>query len=159
MVNLTYSSKGTFDSSGKIDVTLAIPKEEIENKYFFEPKFNLSKKINDKQINAIFCQMTLADGLGTELNCDSYDYNLILETKNLMSLEHSVPFDTNLEDSLFLLYHDNTFNPDDVKLIFEKIEILYEMARGGIPSIEIEELKGKAPLQPKKLGLGVIVKS
>ncbi len=159
MVDLTYSSKGTFDSNGIISAEIAIPKEDLNNRYEFLHDYNISKKVfGGIQINAVFMHMKLTIDSGVILNSKTFEVERTIDANELTPYDKSVPFDANLEESLFFVFHDDTFGVKELISIYDNIENLFEMIKSGITNIDIDELFNEFPVRPRKLGLGIIVK-
>ena len=159
MVDLTYSSKGTFDSNGIITVELAIPSDSPNNRYEFLHDYNISKKVfGGTQINAIFMHMKLTTDSGRDLNCQTFEVERTMNAMNITPYDKLVPFDAKLTESLFFVFHDNTFGVNDVTTIFENLENLFVMVKSGKTCVDIDILFEESSVRPRKLGLGIIVK-
>jgi hypothetical protein len=159
MADLTYSSKGTFDSNGIITVEIAIPTDNPNNRYEFFHDYNISKIVSGGiQINAVFMHMKLTTDPGDVLNSPTFEVKRTINANRLTSYDKLVPFDATLKESLFLVFHDDTFGIDDVTTVYNNIENLFIMVKSGITSIDIDELFNGFPIRPRKLGLGIIVK-
>jgi hypothetical protein len=159
MADLTYSSKGTFDANGIITVEIAIPKEDPNNRYDFFHDYNISKIVSGGiQINAVFMHMKLENDPEKVLDSQTFEVERTIEVNRLTPYDKLVPFDANLKESLFFVFHDDTFNLKDVTTVYDNIENLFIMVKSGITSIYIDELLNEFPVRPRKLGLGIIIK-
>lgn len=164
MEDLTYTAVGHFyPSTRKMIADLMIAPEDYNNRYSFVNQFDISKSVaGGSKINAIFCHITkqVYDN-GDILTSYTHNYTLTVKVDELNKFPTSQNsgFDFNIDYSLLLIFHDNTFKIDDVATAYNNLEVLKTMADNSHDdcfTMRIDDLTGTHPITPRKLGVSII---
>ena len=158
MAKSTYTAEGSFDKDKNVIVNVCIPKEPSTGAYLLEI-YNLSKSTSTGIINTIFFHFS--DHTETPMSHDAPDYKLVFDIANLNEYPNAISFDENLEDALFIFFHNNAFFESDRDLYFDDIERIYEeVKRTGNQSVDgllNPDLNAESHY-PRKVGFGLIKK-
>ncbi|RAR47420.1 hypothetical protein [Flavobacterium lacus] len=163
MEDLTYTATGEIDVENRlIKLEIYLPIQREENPYEFNYNFNLSKiTIFDKKYNVIFSHLKLRNDPGNLLNSQNNVHKMTLDVDKLIQSRFlgSTDFDLNMDDTLFLLLHDDSSKEvlKDAELLFANVENIYEkVISSGNQTIDLPY--NNLTLRPRRLGMSIIIK-
>ncbi len=154
MGHLTYTSSLVNFDAGKslVNIEIFLPAETLTNKYTIEPTYNLSKKINGVDVNALFCHMTDDDG---DLLYGDAIFPVEIDVSKLANYvaPDAVNYNFGINATLIFVFHLNTtpVPMSTIDFIFNNLEDFIKMADIG-PNSMIFKSSGK----PKVVGTSQI---
>lgn len=155
MADLTYTATGRFDeTSRKLLLDIYLPKEKDDNPYLFKNHlFDLTKVSLFNKINVVYCQFKLTTDNGDRLNEQVHKHRLEIKIDDLNN--YKTEFDFNLEDTLFLLFHDSgKLDLKDLELYYQSVESIY----GRVQSTGNFNYLNTNKAKPRVLGMSIIRK-
>jgi hypothetical protein len=160
MADVRYTAIGNINNiSKKLFLNVGLPQDD-NNRYDFQ-SYNLSLKLpKNETLNVVLTNFIFGD---VELDkVDDYYYKLEinLETELDLTYNNSIPINYEYNDLLFLLVHDNSLNPNDIKNLQNNILEYYALANIKNTYISNAYQKGDPALggRPRTLGMSIIKK-